>query len=188
MPVRELEWGHINALGAKCGVQKALDAWEAVKQVAREEVACGVFVAETVMPESSPIQRAHYFAIREEICDGWQPQNGMEQTLVDMLALNFWLYLHWTAIAFVRTTHESDEREKMRKQSPYNHERQWKVPRFDEGMAIDQATRLADGYNRQFLRTLRQLRDLRRYTPPVIVNNGGQVNVANQQVNVTKTE
>jgi uncharacterized protein YggE len=54
--------------------------------------------------------------------------------------------------------------------------------------AIDQAHRLADGYNRQFLRVLRQLRDLRRYAPPVIVNNGGQVNVANQQVNVAKTD
>ena len=70
----------------------------------------------------------------------------------------------------------------MRRQSPSNHERQWKVPRFTEGMAIDQATRLADSYNRQFLRTLRQLRYLRRYAPPVIVNNGEQVNVANQQV------
>jgi hypothetical protein len=42
-----------------------------------------------------------------------------------------------------------------------------------------------------FLRTLRQMRDLRRYTPPVIVNNGGQVNVAangGQQVNVQQTE
>ena len=58
-------------------------------------------------------------------------------------------------------------------------------------MATDQAVRLADGYNRQFLRVLRQLRDLRRYTPPVIVNNGGQVNVAangGQQVNVTQPE
>jgi hypothetical protein len=39
------------------------------------------------------------------------------------------------------------------------------------------------------MRTLRQMRDLRRYAPPVIVNNGGQVNVAangGQQVNVAK--
>jgi hypothetical protein len=33
-------------------------------------------------------------------------------------------------------------------------------------------------YNRQFLRVLRQLRDLRRYSPVEIQNNGGQVNVA----------
>lgn len=64
----------------------------------------------------------------------------------------------------------------------------WRSPFQGTADAIDQAYRLADSYNRQFLRTLRQMRDLRRYTPSVIVNNGGQVNVANQQVNVTRTE
>ena len=42
---------------------------------------------------------------------------------------------------------------------------------------------------RMFLRTLRQMRDLRRYAPPVIVNHGGQVNVAadgGRQVNIAK--
>jgi hypothetical protein len=38
--------------------------------------------------------------------------------------------------------------------------------------------------NRIFLRTLRQLRDLRRYT--VVIQNPGQVNIGAQQVNVTK--
>ena len=62
----------------------------------------------------------------------------------------------------------------------------WRAPFQSTADAIDQANRLADGYNRQFMRTLRQMRDLRRYAPPVIVNNGGQVNVAGQQVNVNK--
>jgi hypothetical protein len=65
--------------------------------------------------------------------------------------------------------------------------RGWKPPYQSAADAIDQAHRLADGYNRQFLRVLRQMRDLRRYAPPVIVNNGGQVNVASQQVNVAQT-
>jgi len=43
-----------------------------------------------------------------------------------------------------------------------------------------QAHRLADGYNREFLRVLRQLRDLRRYTP-VVIQNAQQVNVGSQQ-------
>ena len=43
---------------------------------------------------------------------------------------------------------------------------------------------MADRFNRLFLRTLRALRDLRRYAPPVIVQNAGQVNVGAQQVNV----
>jgi hypothetical protein len=49
---------------------------------------------------------------------------------------------------------------------------------------VDQAHRLADGYNRQFLRVLRQLRDLRRYAP-VVIQNAQQVNVGNQQLNVS---
>ncbi|MDP9311928.1 MAG: hypothetical protein M3R24_13770 [Chloroflexota bacterium] len=44
---------------------------------------------------------------------------------------------------------------------------------------------MADRFNRLFLRTLRQLRDLRRYTPPMVINNPTQVNIANQQVNMT---
>jgi hypothetical protein len=62
----------------------------------------------------------------------------------------------------------------------------WRAPMQCTADAIDQANRIADGYNRQFMRTLRQMRDLRRYAAPVIVNQGGQVNVAGQQVNVNK--
>jgi hypothetical protein len=60
----------------------------------------------------------------------------------------------------------------------------WKSPYQSEADAVDQAHRLADGYNRQFLRVLRQLRDLRRYAP-VVIQNAQQVNVGNQQVNVS---
>ena len=45
-----------------------------------------------------------------------------------------------------------------------------------ESRWLDQAHRLADGYNRQFLRVLRQLRDLRRYAS-VVIQNAQQANV-----------
>lgn len=60
----------------------------------------------------------------------------------------------------------------------------WKSPYQSEADAVDQAHRLADGYNTQFLRVLRQLRDLRHYTP-VAIQNAQQVNVGNQQLNVS---
>ena len=60
----------------------------------------------------------------------------------------------------------------------------WKSPYQSEADAVDQAHRLADGYNRQFLRVLRPLRDLRRYAP-VVIQKAQQVNVASQQVNVS---
>jgi hypothetical protein len=43
---------------------------------------------------------------------------------------------------------------------------------------------MMDRYNRIFLRTLRALCDMRRHGGPVIVQKGGQMNVAQQQVNV----
>jgi hypothetical protein len=51
--------------------------------------------------------------------------------------------------------------------------------------ALDQAAAMVDRFNRIFLRTLRALCDMRRQTKPVIVRNGGQVNVAQQQVNLS---
>lgn len=43
---------------------------------------------------------------------------------------------------------------------------------------------MADRWQKTFLRTLRALRDLRRYASNVVIQNAGQVNLANQQVNV----
>lgn len=54
---------------------------------------------------------------------------------------------------------------------------------------VNQGAEMADRFNRLFLRTLRQLRDLRRYNVPVMINNPQQVNIAadgGQQVNVQK--
>ena len=42
---------------------------------------------------------------------------------------------------------------------------------------------MVDRFNRIFLRTLRALRDLRRYSPSVTIQNAGQVNIAQQQTN-----
>ena len=47
---------------------------------------------------------------------------------------------------------------------------------------------MAGRCHRTFLRALRALRDLRRYTPSVLVQNAGQVNVGSQQVNVARGE
>jgi hypothetical protein len=43
---------------------------------------------------------------------------------------------------------------------------------------------MVERWNRVFLRTLRALRDFRRYAPTVMIQNAGQVNIGSQQVNV----
>ena len=66
----------------------------------------------------------------------------------------------------------------------------WDRPLVTEQQALEHAVQMADRFNRIFMRTLRQLRDLRRYSP-VTINNPNQVNIATdggQQFNVVKTE
>jgi hypothetical protein len=91
--------------------------------------------------------------------------------------------MYWSTIAHERALHDHDEQLK----DVHRFETKgWRSTYQCAADAVEQAYRLADGYNRQFLRVLRQMRDLRRYSPVVIQNNGGQVNVGAQQVNVAK--
>ena len=47
--------------------------------------------------------------------------------------------------------------------------------------AMEQAAAMVDRFNRQYLRTLRALRDLRRCVSAVTIQQAGQVNVGGQQ-------
>jgi hypothetical protein len=51
------------------------------------------------------------------------------------------------------------------------------VPYVHEQAAVEHAAQMADRWNRIYMRTLRNLRDLRRYSP-VMINNAQQVNIA----------
>jgi len=65
----------------------------------------------------------------------------------------------------------------------------WDPPYASEQEAVEHAAQMADRYSRAFQRTLRAMRDLRRYSAPVNINNPQQVNIAadgGQQVNVAK--
>ena len=64
----------------------------------------------------------------------------------------------------------------------------WQPPRMDIAAAMEQSAAMADRFHRLFMRTLRALRGLRRYAPPVLVQNAGQVKVGGQQVNVVQDE
>jgi hypothetical protein len=54
----------------------------------------------------------------------------------------------------------------------------------DEAPALDQAAAMVDRFSKMFLRTLRALRDLRRYATSVVVQNAGQVNIGGPQMSV----
>lgn len=182
-PPQEQTWDRIGHL-ADIDLGEATLAWLKVQDYAYDELESGVRSAEAA-GNTSPLERARFLALRDKFIDQWQPAGGIDAAMIDMLAQAYSLQLHWTEIAFTRSTQFADS---MREELKRYESNGWKPPYQSAADAIDQANRLADSYNRQFLRVLRQMRDLRRYAPPVIVNNGGQVNVANQQVNVSRKE
>ena len=162
-------------------MEEGLVVWGKVREAADDELESGRRAARVTGEESDPYTIAQFLAIRDSIADQWQPRAGIESAMVDMLTISFSLFLYWSEIAHKRAVHIQDEQ---RKETDRLESKGWRSPYQSQADAIEQAHRLADGYNRQFLRVLRQLRDLRRYAPVVIQNQGGQINVGTQQVNM----
>jgi hypothetical protein len=180
LAVEEINWGHMAAL-AEVDPSDALDLWQRVREAADDELESGRRGARVAGENSEPYTLARYLAIRDSFADQWQPQGGIEWALIDMLTMSFSLQMYWTSIANDRVMRVHDaQRDQLKRFESAG----WKSPYQSEADAVDQAHRLADGYNRQFLRVLRQLRDLRRYAP-VVIQNAHQVNVGNQQLNVS---
>lgn len=182
-PTREISWYDIATL-ADGNMAEAMEVWGRIRSAAIDELESGMLGADTIAA-GDPFQRARFLAIRDKFFDGWLPQNSIECAMIEMLAETFSLFQYWTAIAHERAVNNHDAQKKDLRRFESNG---WRSPYQSEAEAVEQAHRLADGYNRQFLRVLRQLRDLRRYVPPVIINQGGQVNVANQQLNVAQNQ
>ena len=144
---------------------------------------------------------ASYLGLRESFIAEWEPRGGIELSLIDMLAQAFLQYQYWVKQSVLRTeTREREihpEFEKWQRWKEPKAEKvsgfldgYWFKPLVSEGNAVEHAAQMADRWNRIYMRTLRNMRDLRRYSVPVTINNPQQVNIAadgGQQVNV-KTE
>ena len=61
----------------------------------------------------------------------------------------------------------------------------WRTPRVSCHQAMEQAGLMVDRFNRMYLGSLRMLQDLRRSCPRVVVQQAGQVNVANHDLTAT---
>jgi hypothetical protein len=177
---REVTWGHMAAL-AEVNPDDALMLWQRVRQAADDELESGKRGAKVVGHNADPYALAQYLAIRDAFADQWKPQGGIESAMIEMLAWAYSLQMYWSTTAHQRAIGICDDQEKTLKRYASSG---WKSPHQSVADAIEQAHSLADGYNRQFLRVLRQLRDLRRYAP-VVIQNAQQVNVGSQQVNVS---
>jgi hypothetical protein len=91
-PPRKLTWRHLSAV-TKHDLRAGIELWEKIKQEAREHVATGAHTVEIVYPNTSPFDRARHFALREEMAEGWQPQNGIEHALVRTCSFHATLFL-----------------------------------------------------------------------------------------------
>ncbi|MGA2255555.1 MAG: hypothetical protein ABSG53_12900 [Thermoguttaceae bacterium] len=150
--------------------------WEEMKKEAFAELASGHRAAKAVeSAENSCWRRAQFLAVRDDLVRDWRPRDGAERVLIDMMAQSMTLQMFWTERMVVMDALEWPD-------PPSKEMAKWQPPRLNETQGIELAAAMVDRWNRMFLRTLRQLRDLRRYT--VVIQSAEQVNIGQQQVNV----
>ncbi len=177
----ELTWDTISAEWARDEAAGRV-LWEKVKQTARYELAVGKTGAEAVEGyRARPFARAQYSAIREALADGLQPRNGMEWLLIDGMAEAWLMNLHW-----LHRHVQTESLETYRVERDIRQREEWQPPRLGDAEAVDRAALMADRFQRQFLRLMRAYRDQRRLLGAVVVAAGGQLNVAEQQVNLAE--
>lgn len=181
---QQVSWWSLSTI-AQDDPEAAYTLWMRVKQAARDELASGHRAALAVECTTlgNAWKRAQFLAVRAAFLEEWQPANGGESLMVDMLAQTYASYLFWLEQLQIYTQSEASTQEHKLKQDGY-----YDAPRLTTKEAIEQAAAMVDRFNRLFLRTLRALRDLRRYAPQVTIQNAGQVNIGAQQVNAAQIQ
>lgn len=176
----QLSWYRLNEL-AKVDVEGALRCWQTTVEFARDDLRSGQRAARAVMDtfNAGPLELARYLTLRDELSKQWQPGGGIEGVLIDTLAQCLTEQYRWMEIANERVSLACHHKE-----LNLEKEQKWLPPRVSEAEAVEQAMAMVERWNRTFLRTLRGLRDLRRYAPTVNIQNAGQVNIGSQQLNV----
>ena len=175
-PPEDLTWCDLDRL-AKQAPALAIEAWENIKDHVREEYRSGRRAARALEAhDTDPHEIAEFLVLRDEFSEQHRPRNGVERALVDMMAQAYSSYLFWTQ----RLTAYSHLEPKAQ---AVKDEGRWSPPRVEHSKAVDQAAAMADRFHRMFARTLKSLRDQRRYSPTLIVQTQ-QLNMAQQQCNV----
>src|ERR1044072_5118206 len=207
-----ISWSALSELWGRAP-DLAEDVWLRMKQGAREEFESGHYIAKLFEHNphlNDPARRVEMLAIRESMQEQWKPQGGIEVSMVDTLAVSYFMMMFWVKKAAKmsptdprmesydyrewRRSHQydyeyRDQKKYRRVRAPHWTKGHWEIPFIEESEAIEQAHQLADRWRRSFHASSRALRDWRRYSSPVIVQNAGQVNIASdggQQVNVQK--
>ena len=180
-PPDQIHWHQLSSLTAT-EPEKAHAVWESVKSQAADELASGQRAAAIADAwPSTPWDRAQFMVVRDAFRSEWEPRGGVEAALIDTLALACTGQLYWLSRHFAQVGFELQDEAAEQAQT----HRAWQRPRLTDAEAMEQSAAMVDRFNRLLLRTLRALRDLRRYSSQVVVQNANQVNVGQQQVNVS---
>ncbi len=176
-PLQSLSWNDLDQLAEEDSAL-ALATWDRIKAEVQAEYRNGIRAGRALQAHgTSPNEMAEYLVLRDELAGQHQPRNGIEQTLIDMLAQTYSSYLKWLArlINYIDLEQKpEDAREEGR----------WVAPRLERAKAIDQAAAMADRFHKMYLRTLRAFQNQRRFAPTLIVQHAEQVNLAEQQCNI----
>jgi hypothetical protein len=178
-PPDQVSWLDLDAI-ARADPEKAWARWREIVEAARDEVRGGHRAARAIEGfDGTCWQRARFLALRAELAEAWHPRNPLEQQLLDQLAQFQTLLEHWQELLTAYTLLSG----RGGRQAPRDG-RCYEPPRLSEAEAVDRAAAMVERCQRLFLRALRALQDQRRLRPPVIVRRAGQVNIAQQQVNL----
>jgi hypothetical protein len=176
-PPEAVSWYALDCLAERDleGVQRR---WEEIKRAAREELRAGHRAARAVEAGGGgPWDRARFLVIRAELSEAWRPRDGLEQQLVDQLAGWQTLLYQWQEALQRWAVVASAE-----PWFPAGRGRKLEPPRLTESQALQRAAAMAERCQRNYLRVLRALQELRR-RPALVVHRARQVNVAGQMVN-----
>jgi len=174
----QISWLTINAVAAR-DPALAREGWLRLVDAARDELASGHRAARAIEGYlHSPWDRARFLVLRESYAKEWQPTNGVEWMLIDMLAQAFTAYEVAMKLVITYTTMEASLNDFHIEQH-----NKYETPRLTSAETLAREEQTLERCQRMILRVQRALRDQRRYAP-VIVQHAGQVNVGQQQVNI----
>jgi hypothetical protein len=192
--VANISWGTLD-LVFRQNPDFAQQIWEDIKEEAEKDFKSGHFAAglfERTEWQREAWKRAHFIAVRNSFIEQFKPQGGIDYSMIDILAVSFFLWMYWTEKHIERETTEGIEplSETERKHAE-KWGGEWITPRVCVQESIEQAAQMADRYRRAYQSQLRSMRDWRRYNVPVTINNPQQVNIAadgGQQVNLSQSK
>lgn len=185
MHPEQVSWFGLDSLSDEGEHDAALAIWNNIKRAAIDEFETGSRALRVIDLHPEPHDKARFLALRESFREEWQPRGGSELVLIDTLAQTQMMYEQWLTRHMQRMSSECFRDWKAQELADQRHE--WIPPRQSEAEATREAFEMAEKFQRMFLRTLRALRDLRRYTPAVVIQNAGQVNVGQQQINLASS-